>query len=249
MFEDGEQRVALVTGGGRNVGEAIARSFSSIGIRVAVADVHAARAERVSSSINEQHPERAFALVADVTKAAEVDAMVRGVLDRYGRVDILVNNVGIVDRKPILELEEDEWDRVINVSLKSVFLVTRAVGRVMADAGRGGRIINLGSTTGYVAPNNRTAYPAAKAGVLHLTRAVAIQLAPYGIRVSSITPNLVATEVDADEPPRNYPIKNLIGRQCQPQDVANAAVFLISPEAEFITGSDFLVDGGSMIAR
>jgi NAD(P)-dependent dehydrogenase (short-subunit alcohol dehydrogenase family) len=249
MFEDGEQRVALVTGAGRNVGEAIARSFASLGLRVAVADANSSRADRVASSINQKHPERAQALVADVTRAAEVDSMVRGVLDRFGRIDVLVNNVGIVDRKPILELEEAEWDRVINVSLKSVFLVTRAVGRVMADAGRGGRIINLGSTTGYVAPNNRTAYPAAKAGVLHLTRAVAIQLAPHEIRVNSITPNLVATEVDPDEPSRNYPIKNLVGRQCQPQDVANAAVFLISPGAEFITGSDFLVDGGSMIAR
>jgi NAD(P)-dependent dehydrogenase (short-subunit alcohol dehydrogenase family) len=249
MFEDGEQRVALVTGAGRNVGEAIAGSFASIGICVGVADVNAARAERVAASINQQYPERAHALVADVTNGAQVDAMVRGVVEKFGRVDILVNNVGIVDRKPILELEEDEWDRVINVSLKSVFLVTRAVGRVMRDAGRGGRIINLGSTTGYVAPNNRAAYPAAKAGVLHLTRAIAIQLAPHDIRVNSITPNLVATEVDPGETPRNYPIKNLVGRQCQPQDVANAAVFLISPGAEFITGSDFLIDGGSMIAR
>ena len=134
MFEDGEQRVALVTGAGRNVGEAIARSFASLGVRVAVADANAARADRVASSINQKYPERAYALIADVTRAAEVDSMVRGVLGRFGRIDVLVNNVGIVDRKPILELEEAEWDRVINVSLKSVFLVTRAVGRVMADA-------------------------------------------------------------------------------------------------------------------
>ncbi|MFN0070615.1 MAG: SDR family NAD(P)-dependent oxidoreductase [Chloroflexota bacterium] len=249
MFEDVEQRVAIVTGAGRNVGEAIARSFASIGIRVAVADINEARAARVADSISRDYADRAVSVTVDVTRAASVETMVTTTLTQFGRIDILVNNVGIVDRKPILELEEEEWDKVINVSLKSVFLCTRAVGRVMADAGRGGRILNLASTTGYVAPNNRTAYPAAKAGVLHMTRAIAIQLAPHNIRVNTITPNLVATDVDPDEPQRNYPIKNLIGRQCQSQDVANAAMFLISPGAEFITGADFLIDGGSVITR
>jgi NAD(P)-dependent dehydrogenase (short-subunit alcohol dehydrogenase family) len=249
MFEDAEQRVALVTGAGRNVGEAIARSFAALGIRVAVADVNAQRAARVAQSINEEYPEGAMDIAVDVTRSARVEAMANAVIERFGRIDILVNNVGVVDRKPILELKESEWDHVIDVSLKSVFLCTRAVGRIMSTAERGGHVINIASTTGYVAPNNRTAYPAAKAGVLHLTRAAAIQLAPYNIRVNSITPNLVASQVDADEFPRNYPVKNLIGRQCQPQDVANAAVFLISPGAEFITGSDLLVDGGSTIAR
>lgn len=249
MFEDNEQRVALVTGAGRNVGEAIARSFSDIGIRVVVADLNESRAQRVADSINASHPGRALPVTVDVTKSDQVEAMTRRGLEHFGKINILVNNVGIVDRKPILDLEEDEWDQVINVSLKSVFLVTRSVGRAMVAAGNGGRIINLASTTGYVAPNNRTAYPAAKAGVLHMTRAIAIQLAPHNIRVNTVTPNLVATEVDPDEPPRNYPIKNLIGRQCTPQDVANAALFLISPGAEFITGADFLIDGGSVITR
>jgi NAD(P)-dependent dehydrogenase (short-subunit alcohol dehydrogenase family) len=249
LFKDNEQKVAIITGAGRNVGEAVARACALNGMRVGVVDANQSRAEAVAASINSSHPAHAVGIVADVTSATAVQSMLDQVLAAFHRVDILVNNVGVVDRKPILELEESEWDRVIDTSLKSVFLCTRAVGRAMVKAGNGGRIVNLGSTTGYVAPNNRTAYPAAKAGVIHLTRAIAVQLAPHNIRVNSVTPNLVASEVDPDEPQRNYPVRNLIGRQCQPQDVANAVMFLLAPGSEFLTGLDILVDGGSMLTR
>ena len=241
-----QDRVAIITGAGRNVGEAIARSFADEGARVAVVDLDEGRAERVAKSINAGHPEAALAIRADVTSDADVRGMVDQVVQGWGRIHILVNNVGVVDRKPILEAEEAEWDRVIGISLKSVYLCSRRAGQRMVEAGQGGRIINLASTSGHRPRLDAVAYPAAKAGVLHLTRCLAAQLAPHGIRVNSITPNRVATEVGEGEVPRNWQIQNLIGRQITPQDVARAAVFLASDDADAITGIDLQVDGGSL---
>jgi NAD(P)-dependent dehydrogenase (short-subunit alcohol dehydrogenase family) len=170
--------------------------------------------------------------------------MVTQVLERWGQIDVLVNNVGVVDRKNVLELDEADWDRVINISLKSVFLCSKFAARAMVDAGNGGRIVNIGSSSGHRGRGDATAYPSAKAGVLNLTRSLAVQLAPHGIRVNSITPNRVATEVGPSEKPRVWEINNLIGRQIRPQDVARAAVFLASDDADAINGIDLLVEGG-----
>ena len=240
-----ENRVAIVTGAGRNVGEAIARAFVEEGARVAVVDIKEARALSVVESINSAHPGAALALQCDVSVSADVQRMVGQVVERWGGVNILVNNVGIVDRKNVLELEEADWDRVIGTSLKSVFLCTKYVARQMVEGGKGGRIINIASTSGHRGRESATAYPSAKGGVLNLTRALAVQLAPYRIRVNSITPNRVLTTVDPDEKPRVYDkINNLIGRQCTTKDVAHFALFLVSEETDFITGADMLVEGG-----
>jgi NAD(P)-dependent dehydrogenase (short-subunit alcohol dehydrogenase family) len=241
-----EGRVAIVTGAGRNIGEAIAWAFAEEGARVAVVDLVGERAEHVAASINAAYPNAALAIQTDVTKDSDVSAMVQQVVDRWGGIQVLVNNVGVVDRKPILETEESEWDLVIGISLKSVYLCTRRVAQRMVDAGQGGRIINLASTSGHRPRLDAVAYPAAKAGVLHLTRCLAAQLAPHNIRVNSLTPNRVATEVGAGEVPRSWQIQNLIGRQINPQDVARAAVFLASDNADAITGIDLLVEGGSL---
>jgi NAD(P)-dependent dehydrogenase (short-subunit alcohol dehydrogenase family) len=239
-----DSRVAIVTGAGRNIGEAIARAFAAEGASVAVVDLVAERAQTVAASIGEDQPGTALPVICDVTSAAEVQRLVTAVLDRWGRIDILVNNVGVVDRKNILETDEAEWDRVINISLKSVFLCSKAVAQAMVQAGHGGRIINIASSSGHRGRGDATAYPSAKAGVLNLTRSLAVQLAPHSIRVNSITPNRVATVVGPGEKPRVWQINNLIGRQIQPEDVARAAVFLASSDADAINGIDLLVEGG-----
>jgi NAD(P)-dependent dehydrogenase (short-subunit alcohol dehydrogenase family) len=241
-----QDRVAIVTGAGRNIGEAIAHELADAGARVAVVDLDGARAERVGASIAKRHKDRAISVQADVTSSAQVGLMVGKVVERWGAVNILVNNVGVVDRKNILETAESEWDRIMNISLKSVFLCTKQAAQLMVDAGQGGRIINVASTSAHQARLDATAYPAAKAAVLHLTECLAAQLAPYGIRVNAVTPNRVLTKVEAGEVQRNWTVRNLIGRQITPEDVAHAVAFLASDEADAITGIELLVDGGAL---
>ncbi len=239
-----ENRIAIVTGAGRNVGEGIARAFVEEGARVGVVDLDEARARAVVESINGSRPDAALAVKCDVTSSAQVEQMVAQVVKHWGAVNILVNNVGVVDRKNVLELEESDWDRVIAISLKSVFLCTKYAAKRMVERGQGGKIINIASTSGHRGRSDATAYPSAKGGVLNLTRSLAIQLAPYNIRVNSITPNRVKTVVGPGEKPRNWTVTNLVGRQCTPEDVARTAVFLASEDSDMITGADILVDGG-----
>ena len=239
-----QNRTIIVTGSGRNIGEGIARTLADEGARVAVVDIIRERTEAVAGAINAAHDAAALPIACDVTDSADVQAMVARVADTWGDIYALVNNVGVVDRKDILETDEDEWDRVINISLKSVFLVSKYVAQRMVDQGSGGRIINIGSTSGLAGRSNALAYPSAKAGVYNLTRSLAIQLAPYGIRVNTVTPNRIRTEAEPGAPPRSQQVTNLVGRQGTPQDVAGVVAFLASDEADFITGSDITVDGG-----
>jgi len=239
-----ENRIAIVTGAGRNVGEGIARAFIEEGARVGVVDVDEARARSVVESINGSRPDTALAVKCDVTSSTQVEQMVAQVVQKWGAVNILVNNVGVVDRKNVLELEESDWDRVIAISLKSVFLCTKYAAKRMVERGQGGNIINIASTSGHRGRSDATAYPSAKGGVLNLTRSLAMQLAPFKIRVNSITPNRVKTVVGPGEKPRDWTVTNLVGRQCTPEDVARTAVFLASEDSDMITGADILVDGG-----
>ena len=243
-----ENRVGIVTGAGRNIGEAIAHAFAVDGARVAVVDLNEGRAHRVADAINETRPGAALPVICDVSSGADVQRMVSQVVDHFGGVDILVNNAAVTDHKTVLDLEEEEWDRVLAVSLKSTFLCTKYVAKRMVEQGRGGRIVNIASTSGHRGRGEATAYTAAKAGVLNLTRSVAIQLAPHGIRVNSITPNQIGSPVGLDYIPENRRPKNLVGRQGMPPDIAKAVVFLVSGDADFIAGADLLVDGGATAA-
>ncbi len=239
-----QDRTIIVTGAGRNIGEGIAHALADEGARVAVVDIIRERAESVARDINAAHAGAALPVACDVTNSDDVQAMVAGVVDAWGDIYALVNNVGVVDRKDILETDEAEWDRVINISLKSVFLVSKYVAQRMVGQGKGGRIINIGSTSGLAGRSNAVAYPSAKAGVYNLTRSLAMQLAPHGIRVNTVTPNRIRTEAEPGAPPRNWQVTNLVGRQGTPQDVAAVVAFLASDDADFITGSDITVDGG-----
>ena len=244
-----DNKVAIVTGAGRNIGEGISQAFAQEGARVAVVDLDQGRGKRVAEEINKATPNRALPVVCDVTSATEVEEMVKTVVQKWGGVDILVNNAAWTDRTNILELSEEHWDKVFAVSLKSVFLCTKFAARVMVDRKRKGRIINIASTSGYTGRTNATAYTAAKAGVLNLTRSLAVQLGQYGIRANSITPNRIGSPVGEDVMPEGRFFQNVVGRRGTPEDIASAAVFLASDECDFITGADLLVDGGALAAR
>lgn len=242
-----ENRVAVVTGAGRNIGEAIARSFVKEGARVAVVDIREESARAVAEAINGVQPDAALPIVADVSSSAAVERMISSVVARWGGIDILVNNVAVTDHKAVLDLEEPEWDRVIDVTLKSVFLCVKFAAQRMVQQGRGGRIINIASTSGHRGRPDATAYTAAKGGVLNLTRSLAIQLARHGIRVNSVTPNRIGSPVGMDTiPGGTRAVSNLVGRQGMPPDIAAVVCFLASDDADFMTGSDLLADGGAL---
>ncbi len=243
-----EGRVAIVTGAGRNIGEAVASVFASEGARVAIVDMDRSRASIAADRVNASHPGAAWVFVCDVSSKEDVKAMVSAVASRFGHIDVLVNNVAITDRKTILELDEEEWDRVLRVTLTSVFLCTKYVSRQMAQQGQGGSIINMASTSGHRGRGNATAYTAAKGGVLNLTRSLAIQLAPHKIRVNSLTPHRIGSPVGENTVRESGSVKNLVGRNGVPLDIAKAALFLASDDAEFITAADLLVDGGALAA-
>jgi len=241
-------RVAIVTGAGRNIGEAVATMFAREGARVALGDVDRGRAAAAADRINASHPGAALSLVCDVSVTGDVQGMVSAVVSHFGRIDVLVNNVAITDRKTVLDLDEEEWDRVLRVTLTSVFLCSKYAGKQMVRQGGGGSIINMASTSGHRGRSNATAYTAAKGGVLNLTRSLAIQLAPYRIRVNSLTPNRIGSPVGEDTVRESGSVRNLVGRNGVPLDVAKAALFLASDDAEFITAADLLVDGGALAA-
>src|ERR671937_739374 len=183
---------------------------------------------------------------AEGAKVAGVDvaAVVGAVVERFGRIDVLVNNVAISDNKHIFDISEEEWDRVMAVTLKSQFLMGKHIGLPMAKQGTGGRIINIGSTSGFMGRSRAVAYSAAKGGVANLTRAMAVQLAPHKIRVNAIVPNKIGSPVGKDEFDPTRPVPNMAKRPGQPQEAAKAVLFLASEDSSFVYGAKLFVDGG-----
>lgn len=244
-----KDQVAIVTGAGRNIGEDISKLFVEEGANVAIIDLDASRGSHVASEINGKYSGRAMSIVCDVASASSVDAMVQSVVKQFGGIDILVNNAAWTDHKTIFDITEEEWDRTMNVCLRSVWYCTRAAAKVMIDQKRKGKVINIASTSGHWGRKEATAYTTAKAGVLNLTRSIAVQLAPEGIRVNSISPNRIGSPVGQQDIPENRFVKNLAGRRGVPMDIAKAAVFLASDESEFIYAVDLPVDGGALAIR
>jgi NAD(P)-dependent dehydrogenase (short-subunit alcohol dehydrogenase family) len=237
-----KDQVAIVTGAGRNIGEEIAKLFAAEGAKVAIVDLDKSRAERVASAIKAAGGD-ATLFMADVSKGSDVTALVKDVVARYGRIDILVNNVAISDNKHIFDITEDEWDRVMAVTLKSQFLMGKHVGQQMAAQG-GGRIVNIGSTSGFTGRSRAIAYSAAKGGVANLTRAMAVQLAPHKIRVNAIVPNKIGSPVGKDEFDASRPVPNMAKRPGEPAEAAKAVLFLVTDDSSFVWGANLFVDGG-----
>ncbi|MBO0712584.1 MAG: glucose 1-dehydrogenase [Acetobacteraceae bacterium] len=242
-------KTALVTGAGSGIGACIAETFAREGARVAVVDINTNAAHGVADRIGKT----ALALGCDVAEAAEIDAAIRSTLAAFDRIDILVNNAGASHtNKPITEITEAELDRVLAVNLKGVFLFSQAMVPVFRHHG-GGVIVNIGSTAGLRPRPGLSAYNATKGAVHTLTQTLAVELAPDKIRVCAIAP--VATETPllptflgpAAGMREKFEATVPLGRLAQPQDIANAALFLASAEAAFVTGNILEVDGGRCV--
>jgi 3-oxoacyl-[acyl-carrier protein] reductase len=243
-----EGKVALVTGAGRGIGLAVARELGREGCRVAALDLsRGALGELVGSwSYGELLP-----LAADVADSSQVEGAVGNVLDRWSRVDILVNNAGIYLVKPLSEMREEEWDRVVAVNLKGVFNCCRSVLPAMKKA-RWGRIINASSFAAKIPALGACAYAASKAGVLAFSRVLAGEVGPYNITVNCYIPGTIATEMTAGA--RAEWGDSLLGtlalrRWGEPEDVARAVLFLASEAAGYITGASLEISGGKLVVQ
>ena len=238
-----KDQVAIITGAGRNIGEDTAKLFASEGAKVAVVDNHQGRADKVASEIVKTNG-AAAGFVADVSSEKDVERLVKDVTAKWGRIDILINNAAVADNKHILNCSKEDWDRVMAVTLTGPFLMSKHVAQQMIAQKSGGKIVNVGSTSGFFGRSRAIAYTTAKAGVANFTRSLAVQLAPHKIRVNCVVPNKIGSPVGKDEFDPTRPVVNLAGRPGLPIDLARAILFLASDDSEFIVGDMMFVDGG-----
>ena len=240
-----ENQVVIVTGAGHGIGRAVAERFAAEGARVAVNDLSEARAGEVAAAIGGQ----SMAVPCDVSVKAAVDAMFDQVLARFGRLDVLVNNAGNIHAaRHFLEADEAWWDQLLDVNLKGSFLCAHRAAHIMVRQ-RGGVIISMSSGGATRAHRGNVAYDASKGGIEAMTRAMALDLAPYGVRVNAVVPGLIRTyDLDEDAAVERGKVVPL-GRLGTPEDLAGPTVFLATEDARYITGACLVVDGGVLVQQ
>lgn len=243
-------KVAIITGARRGMGKSHALTLAKAGAKAVVSDISLDDCQKVVEEI-EREGEEALAVKCDVTKKEEVDEMVKKTIEKWGKIDILVNNAGIIQFKPFLELTEEDWDKTLDINLKGYFLCAQACVKEMAKQ-KSGIIINIASVAmgqvGIGFPNSAH-YCASKGGIVGMTEALAVELAPYNIRVNAISPGMIETPMI--DPIKKDPktmeamlAKVPMHRVGQPQEVSNLVLFLASDQSSYITGSNIIIDGG-----
>jgi glucose 1-dehydrogenase len=242
-----QQRIAIVTGAARGIGLACAQRFAAEGATLVLADLEEASGQAAAASI----PGAVF-VRADVAHKSDVDALVERTLARHGRIDVLVNNAGITHSCDFLDLAEEDFDRVLRVNLKSMFLCGQAVARAMVKLDVRGSIVNMSSANAVVAIPNQVPYVVSKGGINQLTKVMAVGLAPHGIRVNGIGPGTILTELAKaavltdDAARRKILSRTPLGRCGEPEEIAAVAAFLASEDASYLTGQTIYPDGGRL---
>lgn len=241
-------RVAIITGGGQGIGRTTAHRFAQEGAAVVIADLAEEQGECVVQEIEEQGG-RALFVRTNVAELEQTDELARRAAEAFGKIEILVNNAGIVRDATLVKMEEKSFDQVIDVNLKGVFNTAKSTVPYMIEAGYG-RILNASSVVGIYGNFGQTNYVATKAGVIGMTKVWARELGRKGITANAVAPGFIQTEMIGDVPDKVIDMmtnRTPVNRLGQPEDIANAYVFLASPEASFITGTVLSVDGGLIL--
>ena len=242
MEMDFANKTVVVTGSARGIGRVIAEQFARLNANVVISDLDEETVERAVGEIGGT----TVGFKADVTKAADIDKLFEKTVERFGRVDIVVNNAGITRDSVMIRMAEKDWDMVLDINLKGAFLVTKAAARIMMKQ-RYGRIVNISSVVGLKGNAGQANYAASKAGLIGLTKSSAKELASRGVTVNAVAPGFIATEMTEALPEaakQQFLERMFLKRPGSPQDVAAAVLFLASDEASYITGQVLAVDGG-----
>lgn len=245
-------KVAVVTGGGRGLGRAFAHALGAEGAKVVVASRSAASLEKVVAEAGEAGFE-AFARPTDVTSEESVEGLISDTVERFGGIDILVNNSGIVMTRRLVEMSLEDWNALIDTNLRGTFLATRAAGRRMIDQGRGGKIINIASNFGLKGIPNHVGYSASKAGVVGFTRSAAIEWARHNIQVNALAPGYFVTDMNAevrsDKDLEQRILRTIPARRmAAPDELSTWVVALAGPASDFMTGEVIVIDGGQTVS-
>jgi NAD(P)-dependent dehydrogenase (short-subunit alcohol dehydrogenase family) len=242
-------KVALVTGGSKGLGEAMARALAGAGADIVTCSPHLAEAEQAVAAIAKDTGRRALALEVDVTKREQVEGMVRRAIVEFGKIDILINNAGYGRKDEMLQADDQYWNDVLQLNLTAAMYCARAVGRHMVERRGGGKIINIGSVYSLVGSNGKAAYAITKGAILQMTRSLALEWAQYNIQVNVLCPGSFFTPMNAAalSNPETVAMLNKkipLGRNGQPHELGGAAIFLASDASSYVTGAVLCVDGG-----